>query len=181
MQNSEGKKAAGRHGAETTSVQRRLGDKELDAGQSRGGAQGPQEGCKAGAEAAGGAGWGRPGSKRGYGRTEAQSRAGAERTGWTRRAGEEAVAGLGVWSGHTAFPGLGGARRPCAHAARGCWRGGASTHGDNEPLPRQQISLVDLDVTEVLHPALADFFKLLLVDKAQRGVKRGKALQVSPS
>ena len=57
----------------------------------------------------------------------------------------------------------------------------SSTHGNNEPLPSQQISFIDLDVTEVFHPTLADFFKLLLVDKAQRDVKRGKALRVSPS
>ena len=56
----------------------------------------------------------------------------------------------------------------------------SSTHGNNEPLPSQQISFIDLDVTEVFHPTLADLFKLLLVDKAQRGVTWGKAPRVTP-
>lgn len=100
---------------------------------------------------------------------------------------------LGVWSGHTAFPGLGGGDPErqetraggCLSALRPAPSGAAggevsSTHGNNEPLPSQQISFIDLDVTEVFHPTLADLFKLLLVDKAQRGVTWGKAPRVTP-
>ena len=47
--------------------------------------------------------------------------------------------------------------------------------GNNEPLPSQQISFIDLDVTEVFHPTLPDFFKLLHQPPAGRHLGSGAA------
>lgn len=157
------------HGADQRGVQRRLGDKELDAWQSRGRGPGHKEDARQGLRQGGGTGWG-AGEGRDTWRTEAQAPAGAQRgQDGPGRPGEEAALHW-VWSGHTAFPGLGGPRRPCAHPPRGCWREGASTTGTMSPLPRQQISpFVDLGCYGSLIPHLRISFKLLLLTK-HRGV-----------